>query len=72
MGNFIFFTNDGDTYDNLHKPTNNMQVLGDANGDNIDEAFKCFKINQSYLSTQEYKNVMAIQTVGDVIMNLEL
>ena len=49
-----------------------MQILGDGFGNDILEAFKNFKIEHSYLKDFSFKNVMAIQTVGEVITNLEL
>jgi hypothetical protein len=55
MKNFIFFTNEGFTQDPNHKEISNMQILGDASGQNILEAFKNFKQNQSYLSEFGFK-----------------
>lgn len=72
MNRYIFFTRDGFTYDSLNKETNNMQLLGHGEGDSVIEAFDNFKTQQSYISSQSYINVMAMQTIGDVIMNLEL
>ena len=72
MKNYLFFTNEGFTYDSKNKEIHNMQILGDATGKDILEAFKNFKINQPYLKNFSFKNVMAIQTIGDVIRNLEL
>ena len=70
--NFLFFTSEGFTYDSNNKEIQNMQILGDATGKDILEAFKNFKINQPYLKNFSFKNVMVIQTIGDVIRNLEL
>ena len=70
--NFIFFTKDGFTLDIDNKEISNMQILGDGFGKDIFEAFKNFKIEHSYLKDFSFKNVMAIQTVGEVITNLEL
>ena len=70
--NFLFFTSDGFTFDCNNKKIENMQILGDGFGEDIFEAFKNFKIEHSYLKDFSFKNVMAIQTVGDVITNLEL
>ena len=72
MKNFLFYTSEGYTYDNLHNEANNMQVLGHGEGNDITEAFNHFKKNQSYILSQAYKNVMAIQIVGNTIFNLEL
>lgn len=72
MKTYLFYTNDGFTYDNQHKEVNNLQVLGHGEGTNINEAFSHFKQNQSYIFKQAFTNVMAIQTVGDTILNLEL
>lgn len=72
MKTYLFYTNDGFTYDNRHNEANNMQVLGHGEGISIDEAFNHFKKNQSYILKQAFTNVMAIQTVGDSILNLEL
>ena len=49
-----------------------MQILGDGFGNDILEAFKNFKNEQQYLKDFTFKHVMAIQTIGDVIRNLEL
>ena len=70
--NFIFFTKDGFTFDIDNKEISNMQILGDGFGKDIFEAFKNFKNEQKYLKDFSFKNVMAIQTIGDVIRNLEL
>ena len=70
--NFLFFTRDGFTFDGNNKKIENMQILGDGFGEDIFEAFKNFKKEQAYLKDFTFKNVMAIQTIGDVIRNLEL
>lgn len=70
--NFLFFTSEGLTFDDNNKKSENMQILGDGFGDDIWEAFKNFKNEQKYLKDFSFKNVMSIQTVGDVIRNLEL
>ena len=49
-----------------------MQILGDGFGNDILEAFNNFKYEHQYLKNFSFKNIMAIQTVGDVIRNLEL
>lgn len=72
MKTYLFYTSDGFTYDNLHNEANNMQILGHGEGTSINEAFNHFKQNQSYIKKQAFSNVMAIQTVGDSILNLEL
>ena len=70
--NFLFFTSEGFTSDGNNKKIENMQILGDGFGKDIFEAFKNFKIEHKYLKDFSFKNVMAIQTVGEVITNLEL
>lgn len=72
MKSFIFYTNDGYTYDNKHHEANNMQLLGHGMGNNVLDAFEHFKVNQSYIHNQAFSKVMALQTVGDAILNLEL
>ncbi|MDD2697934.1 MAG: hypothetical protein PHF17_03935 [Arcobacteraceae bacterium] len=73
MKEFIFFTTEGFTYDKNHKKITNMQILGSAEGKNILEAFKNFKISHSYLlSDYEFKEVIANEIVGGFIKNLEL
>ena len=77
MGNcnrksFLFFTKDGFTFDSNNKEIQNMQILGDGFGEDILEAFKNFKYEHQYLKNFSFKNIMAIQTVDDVIRNLEL
>lgn len=72
MKKYIFYTTDGFTYDNNHDEANNMQILGDGVGKNIDEALEHFKYNQPYIHAQAFKNIMAIQTVGDTILNIKL
>ena len=69
---FLFFTSEGFTFDCNNKKIENMQILGDGFGEDIFEAFKNFKIEHRYLKDFSFKNVMAIQTVGEVITNLEL
>lgn len=70
--NFLFFTSEGFTFDSNNKRIENMQILGDGFGNDILEAFKNFRNEQKYLKDFSFKNIMAIQTVGDVIRNLEL
>ena len=70
--NFLFFTSEGFTFDGNNKRIENMQILGDGFGNDILEAFMNFKNEQKYLKDFSFKNIMAIQTVGDVIRNLEL
>lgn len=72
MKNFIFFTKEGYTYDPKNKKITNMQILGSSEGEDILEAFKNFKENQSYLSTFSFKEIIALEYVGDFILNLEL
>ena len=72
MRNFIFLTMDGFTYDSNNQAIQNMQVLGAAKGENILKAFKNFKHDQSYLSRFSFKEVIALEYVGDFIRNLEL
>ena len=70
--NFLFFTSEGFTFDCNNKKIENMQILGDGFGEDIFEAFKNFKYEHQYLKNFSFKNIMAIQTVDDVIRNLEL
>lgn len=72
MKNYLFFTKDGFTYDNSHSRVNNLQILGTGAGINVHESFISFKEHQSYLLKQSFKNVIAIEYVGDFILNLEL
>ncbi|MCT7650885.1 hypothetical protein N5U19_08310 [Aliarcobacter butzleri] len=72
MKNYLFYTQDGFTYDNSHNQTNNMQLLGNGRGKNLNEAFENFKENQSYLLCFDYENVIVIRTVSNSIMNLKL
>ncbi len=72
MKNFLFFTNEGFTFDSNNKKITNMQILGHGEGNDILEAFKDFKINQSYLNKFAFKEVVALEYVGDFIRNLEL
>jgi hypothetical protein len=72
MKQFLFFTSEGFTYDPLNNEIDNMQILGDGRGKNIIEAFKNFKHNQSYLCKFTFKEIIAVEYVGDMISNLEL
>ena len=72
MRNFIFFTTEGLTYDPNNKEITNMQILGSEEGEDILEAFKNFKISHSYLREFAFKDVNAIECIGDFIRNLEL
>ena len=72
MKSYLFFTKEGFTFDSNNKEIENMQILGMANGIDVLEAFRSFKINQPYLKDFAFKEVVAVQTVGDVIMNLEI
>lgn len=72
MKDFIFITDEGFTYDPNNKLIENMQLLGSAQGKDILEAFKNFKQAQSYLSEFAFKEVIAVEFVGDFIRNIEL
>jgi len=72
MKHYIFFTREGSTFDPLDKNVQNMQVLGTGEGEDILEAFKNFKSNQSYLLEYSFKEVLALEYVGEIINNLEL
>ena len=71
MKNYLFLTQDGSTLDPSDNETNNIQLLGTGAGNDIEEAFTSFKYHQSYLAKLSYKNVMAVEYVGDFIINLE-
>jgi phosphatidylinositol kinase/protein kinase (PI-3 family) len=72
MKTFIFITDEGFTTDPNKKEIENLQVLGTGEGKDILEAFKHFKTNQSYLKEFAFKEVIALEYVGDFIRNLEL
>ena len=72
MKNYLFLTKDGFTYDTSDNQTNNLQLLGTGVGNDILEAFISFKYNQSYILKQSFKNIIAVEYVGDFILNLEL
>lgn len=72
MKQFIFFTMEGYTFDPNHKELNNMQLLGDGRGNDVLDAFKNFKRDQSYLQEYAFKEIIAVQYVGDMIRHLEL
>lgn len=72
MRQFLFFTREGFTFDPDHKELHNMQILGDGSGHDILEAFSNFKRNQSYLQRYAFKEIVAVQYVGDMIRHLEL
>ena len=68
---FFFFTKEGFTEEPNGLASENLQILGDATGVDLLDAFNNFKQNQPYLRSSSYKEVMAIETVGNVIYNLE-
>ena len=72
MKNYLFFTDEGYCYDPLKKEIQNIQILGCAEGIDILEAFQNFKENESYLSKFSFKNVIALEIIGDFIRNLKL
>ena len=72
MRQYLFFTNEGFTYDPNNKKLHSMQILGDASGRDVLEAFKNFKHNQSYLLEYAFKEVTALEYIGDMILHLEL
>ncbi|MDF1875204.1 hypothetical protein JHD48_05625 [Sulfurimonas sp. SAG-AH-194-I05] len=69
---FLFFTKDGNTFDPANVDTHNMQILGTGKGLDIAEAFSNFKLHQSYLLELSFKNIIALEYVGDMIFDLEL
>jgi hypothetical protein len=72
MKNYLFLTDEGYCYDPLNKKIPNMQILGCAEGLNISEAFNNFKEDQSYLKKFSFRNVIALEIIGDFIKNLKL
>jgi hypothetical protein len=72
MKQFLFFTTEGFTFDPHHKELHNMQILGDGMGEDVLEAFMSFKRNQDYLLSHGFKEIIAVQYVGDMIRPLEL
>jgi hypothetical protein len=72
MKSFLFLTKEGFTFDPNNTPISNMQILGSADGDTILEAFKNFKHHQAYLQEFAYKEVIALEFVGEFIYDLEL
>jgi len=72
MKHYIFFTREGSTYDPLEKDVSNMQILGTGKGEDILEAFQNFKHNQSYLLEYAFKEILALEYIGEIITNLEL
>lgn len=71
MKQFLFFTKDGFTFDPNHKELHNMQIL-DGMGNDVLEAFGNFKRDQDYLLERGFKEVIAVQYVGEMIRHLEL
>lgn len=69
---YIFFSKDGFTYDPTGYEIHNLQIIGDATGKDTLEAFKNLKINQPYLKQSSFTEVMALETIGDIIYDLEL
>jgi hypothetical protein len=69
---YIFLTTEGYTYDSNHKEISNMQILGSAEGSDVLEAFKIFKQTHSYIKEYAFTEVIALQTMGKFIRNLEL
>jgi len=69
---YIFFSKDGFTSDPSGSEIHNLQILGDATGKDILEAFKNLKINQPYLKQSSFIEAMALETIGDIIYDLEL
>lgn len=63
---------EGFTFDSNHKELHNMQILGDGTGTDVLEAFSNFKSDQDYLVQHGFKEVIAVQYVGDMIRQLEL
>ena len=72
MKHYIFFTKEGSTCDSLGKDVSNMQILGTGKGEDILEAFHNFKCNQSYLLEYAFKEILALEYIGEIITNLEL
>jgi hypothetical protein len=72
MKKFLFFSMEGFTFDPCNKELNNMQILGDGMGDDVLEAFSNFKRNQYYLLEYGFKELIAVEYVGDMIRHLEL
>jgi hypothetical protein len=72
MRSYIFFTSEGFCYDPNHKKIPNMQILGSGDGTDTLEAFKSFKENQSYLNEFAFKEIVALEYLGDFIRHLKL
>ncbi|KIM05735.1 MAG: hypothetical protein KU28_09550 [Sulfurovum sp. PC08-66] len=72
MKMYLFLSTDGYTYDPNDKEINNTQLLGMEKGADAFEAFANFKRSHAYLQQYAFKDIDAIECVGDFIRNFEM
>ena len=72
MKQYLFCTKEGYTYDAAGYEVHNIQILGDATGENTLEAFENLKSNQPHLINSSINELMALEFVGEMIYDLEL
>lgn len=67
MKKYIFYTIDGFTQDTLLNETENCQLLGIGQGNNVENAFDKFLIENEYIKDYSYNRIMAYEIIGEPI-----
>jgi hypothetical protein len=69
MGDYIFLTNEGVTYqpnsDNPEPDIDNLQVIGFAHGDSVQDALRNLLELNEYLVNTNFDEIFAIQLADD-------
>lgn len=64
MKHYIFYTSDGDTYDNSGKEIENCQVVGWEKGKNPKEAFCVLIKNNPFLKDFDFETCVCQEIIG--------
>lgn len=68
---FLFYTADGYTQDLELNDTENCQIIGISNGSTLSQAYSNLIEENSYILTNKYKNIMALELKSDKIFYIK-
>lgn len=67
MKKYIFYTNDGFSQDKNLQNTENCQILGLSQGENVKHAYDNLIKENDYILSHNYENIMAYEINGELI-----
>ncbi len=72
MKHFIFYTAEGFTEDNQHKPVENCQILGWSKGETQQEAFRNLVKENKFLKEMDFNEIMCQELVNGKVYYFSL